>query len=85
MKSGSHNRRARVILASRRNAGIRVTLLWTADTSAVAVVVRDDSTDEEFELSVEPGANAMDVYAHPYAYAARRAIDYRTADLRRAA
>ena len=83
--SGSHNRRARVVLASRRNAGIRVTLLWTADTSVVAVVVRDDSTDDEFELVVEPGANPIDVYEHPYAYAAWRGVDYRTADLRQAA
>jgi hypothetical protein len=31
---------SRVVLASRKNAGIHVTLLWTTDTNAVAVVVR---------------------------------------------
>ena len=83
--SGSHKRTARVVLASRKNAGIRVTLPWVADTNVVAVVVRDDSTDDAFELLVEPEANPIDVYEHPYAYAAWRGIDYRTAELRQAA
>jgi hypothetical protein len=76
---------ARVVLAERKNAGIRVTLLWTEDTNAVVVLVRDDGTDDQFELSVEPGANAMDTYEHPYAYAAWQGVDYRLADLRDAA
>ena len=45
----------------------------------------DDSTNEQFELLVEPDANPIDVYEHPYAYAAWRGIDYRTPDMRRAA
>jgi hypothetical protein len=76
---------ARVVLAERKNAGIQVTLLWTEDTNAVVVLVRDDGTDDQFELSVEPGANAMDTYEHPYAYAAWQGVDYRLADLRDAA
>ena len=80
--SGSDSHRARVVLASRKNAGIRVTLLWAADTDTVAVLVFDRITKEQFELVVEPDANPIDVYEHPYAYAARRGIDYRTADLR---
>ena len=75
----------RVVLASRRNAGLRVTLLWAADTNAVAVLVRDDYANEQFELLVEPEANPIDVYEHPYAYAAWRGIEYETADLRQAA
>jgi hypothetical protein len=70
------------VLASRKNAGIRVTLLWAADTDTVAVLVCDRITKEQFELVVEPDANPIAVYEHPYAYAARRGIDYRTADLR---
>ena len=73
---------ARVVLAKRKNAGIHVTLLWAEDTNSVAVLVHDDSTDDQFELSVEPGANALDTFEHPYAYAAWRGIDYRLADLR---
>jgi hypothetical protein len=34
---------------------------------------------------VEPGANALHVFEHPYAYAAWRGVDYRLADLRLAA
>jgi hypothetical protein len=45
---------ARVVLAKRKNAGIHVALLWAEDTNAVAVLVRDDSTDDQFELSVDP-------------------------------
>jgi len=30
---------ARVVLATRKNAGIKVTLLWAEDTNAVAVIV----------------------------------------------
>ena len=76
---------ARVVLATRTNAGIQVTLLWVEDTNAAAVLVRDDGNDDQFELSVEPGANALEIFEHPYAYAASRGVDYRLADLRRAA
>jgi hypothetical protein len=76
---------ARVVLAKRKNAGIHVTLLWAEDTNSVAVLVHDDSTDDQFELSVEPGANALDTFEHPYAYAAWRGIDSQLADLRLAA
>jgi hypothetical protein len=76
---------ARVVLAERKNAGIHVTLLWAEDTNTVAVLVRDDGRDDQFELSVEPGANAMDTYEHPFAYAAWQGVEYRLADLRDAA
>jgi hypothetical protein len=76
---------ARVVLAERKNAGIHVTLLWAEVTNSVAVLVHDDSTDDQFELSVEPGANALDTFEHPYAYAAWHGVDYRLADLRLAA
>jgi hypothetical protein len=76
---------ARVVLAERKNAGIQVTLLWTEDTDTVAVLVRDDGNDDQVELSVEPGANALQIFEHPYAYAAWRGVDYRLADLRDAA
>ena len=73
------------VLAERKNAGIQVTLLWTEDTNAVSVLVRDHSTDDQFELSIEPGANALDTFEHPYAYAAWRGVDHRLVDLRDAA
>ena len=73
------------VLAERKNAGIQVTLLWAQDTNAVSVLVRDHSTGDQFELSVEPAADALDTFEHPYAYAAWRGVDHRLADLRDAA
>ena len=70
---------ARVVLARRKNAGIQVTLLWARDTNSVAVLIRDDGTDDQFEVPVEPGANPLHVFEHPYAYAAWQGVDYRTA------
>ena len=77
--------RPRVVLARRRNAGLRVTLLWASDTNTVAVLVRNDFANDQFELLVEPEANPIDVFEHPYAYAAWRGIEYEAADLRQAA
>ena len=76
---------ARVVLAKRKNAGIQVTLLWTEDTNTVAVLVRDDGTDDQFELSVEPAADALNAFEHPHAYAAWRGVEHRLGDLRDAA
>jgi hypothetical protein len=73
---------ARVVLAERKNAGVQVTLLWAEDTNAVAVLVRDDGADDQFEVSVEPDGNALDAYEHPYAYAAWRGVEYGLSDLR---
>jgi hypothetical protein len=72
------------VLAERKNAGIQVALVWAEDTDAVAVLVRDEGTDDQFELSVEP-ADALHTFEHPYAYAAWRGVDHRLADLRDAA
>jgi len=62
-----------------------VTLLWSEDTNSVAVHVRDGATHEEFELVVDSDVNPLDVYEHPYAYAAWRGVDYDASDLRYAA
>jgi hypothetical protein len=78
-RNHSHVGSAPVVLAKRRNAGVNVTLLWAEDTNAVAVRVRDDNNDDHFELPVEPGANALHVFEHPYAYAARQGVEYRLA------
>ena len=70
---------ARRVLAERKNAGIHVTLLWAEDTNTVAVLVHDEGTDDQFELSVEPAADALHTFEHPYAYAAWRGVDLRDA------
>jgi hypothetical protein len=64
-------------LARRSADGIDVTLLWTRRTDTVSVVVRDSRTNDAFELILEPTEDALDVFYHPYAYAAWRGIDYR--------
>jgi hypothetical protein len=53
----------------RENDGIEVSLRWNRDDNSLAVVVVDIKADATFELFVE-GAEAMDVFRHPFAYAA---------------
>lgn len=60
-------------LAHRENDGIAVTLLWHTETDRLTVTVRDRRTGEAFELEAR-ARNAMDVFHHPYAYAARRGL-----------
>jgi len=64
------HRSSRRELASRSNNGIEVRLFWSPDDDALAVTV-DEASGESFELVVEP-AEALDVFEHPYAYAAFR-------------
>ena len=59
-------------LDSRVSDGIHVRLLWHPAEGHVSVAVHDSKTGEAFELSVGEGDRALDVYRHPYAYAARR-------------
>jgi hypothetical protein len=60
-------------LASRESAGIQVSLFWSREGNTLSVVVRDNRTGEEFSLVPEP-EEVMDVYRHPFAYAARRRV-----------
>ena len=60
-------------LAQRENDGIAVTLLWHSGTDRLTVTVRDWRNGEGFDLEAQP-QNAMDVFHHPYAYAARRGL-----------
>jgi hypothetical protein len=60
-------------LAQRENDGIAVTLLWHSESDRLTVTVRDWRTGEAFDLDADAG-NAMDVFQHPYAYAARRGL-----------
>jgi hypothetical protein len=56
-------------LAQRVSDGIVVTLLWHSETDRLTVTVRDGRTGEAFDLPT-PGVTALDVFHHPYAYAA---------------
>jgi hypothetical protein len=59
-------------LAHRRNDGLDIRLLWDPATDRVAVALQDGKTGEGFEVEVGPGERALDVFHHPFAYAAFR-------------
>jgi hypothetical protein len=61
-------------LDHRHSNGIDVTLSWSPGTNALFVTVVDDAAEDAFELVVEPH-EALDVFNHPYAYAAFRGLD----------
>jgi hypothetical protein len=61
-------------LDSRTSDGIHVRLLWHPEESRVSVAVEDAKTGEAFELAVNDGERPLDVFHHPYAYAARRPV-----------
>ena len=57
-------------LDSRVSDGIEVRLLWREQDDRVLVAVRDGRTGEAFSLEVADDQRALDVFHHPYAYAA---------------
>jgi hypothetical protein len=57
-------------LAHRSSNGIDVYLLWNEADDTLAVTVSDEAGDA-FELDVD-AHEALDVFHHPYAYAAFR-------------
>jgi len=59
-------------LDSRTSDGIHVRLLWHQSDGHVSVEVNDTKTGKAFELPLHDGERALDVFHHPYAYAASR-------------
>lgn len=59
-------------LDHRRFDGIDVRLLWRAGDNRALVAVSDEKTDEAFTIEVGRDENALDVFHHPFAYAALR-------------
>jgi hypothetical protein len=62
-------------LDHRTTDGIEVALLWHTTGDFVSVVVSDTKRGETFELVLDERDNAMDVFNHPYAHAARRGLE----------
>jgi hypothetical protein len=62
-------------LHTRVNDGIHVRLLWGEDDGQLAVSVSDIRTGSDFTLDVRDGEDAMEVFHHPYAYAAWHGVD----------
>ncbi len=58
-------------LDRRTGDGIEVRLLWCQTDGHATVAVTDTKTGEAFELAVREGESALEVFHHPYAYAAR--------------
>jgi hypothetical protein len=59
-------------LDCRVSDGIEVRLLWRPHDEVVLVAVSDARTEEAFAIEVRDGENPLDVFHHPYAYAASR-------------
>jgi hypothetical protein len=59
-------------LAHRRNDGLDIRLLWDPVGNRVTVALHDAKTGDGFEVEVGPGERALDVFHHPFAYAAVR-------------
>jgi hypothetical protein len=57
-------------LDSRTSDGIHVRLLWDPIDDGVSVAVNDAKTGEAFEVPVPDRRQAIEVFLHPYAYAA---------------
>ena len=58
-------------LDSRESNGIAVALVWRRMDDSVKVVVVDTRDETSFEIEVG-GESALDVFRHPFAYAAHR-------------
>ena len=81
--SPTHTHVARKELAYRSSNGIDVFLLWNPANDTLAVLVIDENA-ESFELDVD-ASEAMDVFEHPYAYAAFRGLTFDEVELPAAA
>jgi hypothetical protein len=62
-------------LDSRVSGGLEVRLLWCEHDDRVWVSVTDARTGEAFRLEVAEHERPVDVFNHPYAYAAQHHAD----------
>jgi hypothetical protein len=62
------------LLALRRSGTADVALLWSRRTHRAAVAVDDQATGEHFELLIEREDDPLDIFDHPFAYAAARHV-----------
>ena len=80
----SHMEIGRRELAHRLGDGVEVTLYWTPRTDALTVCVSDRSADDNFELVLGPQDDPLEVFHHPYSYAAWRGVVHHLPDARAA-
>ena len=55
--------------------GRGLSLFWSRATDRTKVVVSDSKLDDAFELDV-PGAEALEAFDHPFAYAAAEGLSF---------
>ena len=72
-------------LDHRRSDRIDVWLLWREDDNQVLVSVNDEKTGDQFTIEVREGERALDVFNHPYAYAAWHGVEISAEPTRRLA
>ena len=63
-------------LDHRETDGLEVTLLWYEHEDYASVAVVDSKSGEAFEIVLGATDDALDVFHHPYAYAAHRGLEY---------
>jgi len=68
-------------LHSRISDGIHVRLLWHQHDDRVTVAVDDAKTGDVFTIDVREDERPLEVFHHPYAYAAFRRIPTRASAL----
>ena len=54
---------------------IDVAMLWRKEDDLVVITVSDGQTGTEFAIYVREDEQPLDVFHHPFAYAAHRGID----------
>jgi hypothetical protein len=57
-------------LHSRFTDGIHVRLLWHGQEDRLWVSVDDSKTDQRFDVEVRDRARALEIFRHPFVYAA---------------
>lgn len=62
------------MLASRKSGTTEIALFWSKRKHRAAVAVDDEATGEHFELEIHADDDALDLYNHPYPYAASRHV-----------
>lgn len=65
----------RTELATRIDHGVTVTLFWQRETDVVSVTVEDPANGVYFEIVLADNEPPLEVFHHPYAYAAARGLD----------
>jgi hypothetical protein len=66
-------------LDHRTNNRVDVWLLWREHDDQLVVAVAEGNTGDCFSIEIRDGERALDVFRHPYAYAAWRGVETRAA------